>query len=190
MAYDYAGSWDRTAGHQSNWYPSPNQDGSTPFSTDAALKHYLKNGVRQDKIVIGMPLYGRAFQGTQGPGQSFNGVGEGSWENGVWDYKALPKSGCQVREDEAIVASWCMDPNAGVMISYDSPQVTKWKSKLITHYGLGGAMWWESSADKPIGHASLIETFVHECGGHVRLERQQNCLEYPESKYDNIRKPQ
>lgn len=87
MAYDFAGSWDHSAGHQANIYPSKKDGKTTPFSTDQAVRYYTSQGVHPSKIVIGMPLYGRAFQNTAGPGHSFSGVGEGSWENGVWDYK-------------------------------------------------------------------------------------------------------
>lgn len=87
MAYDFAGSWDAQAGHQANIFPSTRDAKTTPFSTDHAVRWYIDNGVAPGKIVVGMPLYGRAFQNTGGPGCGYSGTGEGSWENGVWDYK-------------------------------------------------------------------------------------------------------
>jgi chitinase len=91
MCYDYAGSWDRTCGHQANLYPSRSSPESTPFSTDQAVRYYISHGVPPEKMVIGMPLYGRAFCNTHGAGHGYEGCGEGSWEAGIWDYK-VPSS--------------------------------------------------------------------------------------------------
>jgi len=188
MAYDYAGSWDSLAGHQANLYPSRSNAGSTPFSTIAAVEHYTQSGVPPSKIVLGMPLYGRAFASTSGPGQSYTGIGEGSWEPGVWDFKALPRPGSTEHLDADIGASWSYDDSTKTMVTYDTAALVKQKAGFVGQKGLGGGMWWESSGDKPLGKGSLIEIFVSESGGSQRLEAANNCLEYPNSRFDNMRK--
>jgi chitinase len=87
MAYDFAGSWDQTAGHQANLYPHPQDPKQTPFSAQKAIADYLKDGVDSRKIVLGMPLYGRSFSSTDGPGCKYEGTAEGDWERGTHDYK-------------------------------------------------------------------------------------------------------
>jgi chitinase len=187
MAYDYAGSWDQTSGHQANLYASQHTPTSTPFSTEAAISYYTSNGVAPSKMVLGMPLYGRAFQNTAGPGTAYSGVGEGSWEQGIWDYKVLPKDGCTEQYDAQLGASWCFNPSTQTMITYDTPQMVQAKADYVKQKGLGGSMWWETSGDRTTGNGSLIEGFVTASGGKNALAEEQNCLEYPDSKYDNIR---
>lgn len=186
MAYDYAGSWDAKSGHQANWYPSVDNPDSTPFSTQKAIEDYIAAGVPASKIVVGMPLYGRAFMATQGPGQAYQGIGEGSWEKGIWDYKALPAPGAAVQTDDKVLASWSFDQASGTMVSFDTPDVVAKKAGLIKQMGLGGGMWWESSADKKAGE-SLVSTFVNTIGGVGALDQSSNLLAFPASKYDNLK---
>lgn len=79
MAYDYAGSWDTRANHQAAVF---DPDNSTGVSTDLAIRHFTSAGVPVNKLVMGIPLYGRSFCNTDGAGKAFQGVGKGSWEAG------------------------------------------------------------------------------------------------------------
>lgn len=183
MAYDYAGSWDATSGHQANLCAS--RDGKkTPFNTEQAVSYYESQGVRSDKIVLGMPLYGRAFDGTDGIGKGYSGIGQGSWENGVFDYKVLPLEGAEEKFDDEARASYSYDASKRQLVSYDTVQMAREKAEWIKRNRLGGGMWWESSADKA-GGESLIGNVVDVLG---RLETKSNCLEYPHSKFENLRK--
>lgn len=184
MAYDYAGSWGTISGHQANLYPSTSNPSSTPYSTKAAVDAYIAAGVPAGKIILGMPIYGRAFVGTDGPGKSYTSVGEGSWEAGIWDYKALPKAGANVITDSAVGATYSYDPSSRTMISYDTPSIVRTKVAYAKSQGLGGSMFWEASADKT-GADSLIGTALSSMGS---LDSTQNLLSYPNSKYDNIKK--
>lgn len=182
MAYDYAGAWDTTSGHQANLYPNTGNPKATPFSTDAAVKDYVTAGVPASKIVLGMPLYGRSFQSTSGLGQPFTGVGSGSWENGIWDYKVLPKAGAQEIFDATSGATYSYDANTKELISYDTPDMISKKVAYLKSKGLGGSMFWEASGDRTDGK-SLLLTSANALGG---LDSSNNLLSYPNSQYANL----
>jgi len=107
-----------------------------------------------------MPLYGRAFTNTTGIGQSFQGVGQGSWEAGVWDYKDLPHAGAQVHYDQESGATYSYDGNSKTLVSYDTLDMAKTKVQYIKKKGLGGAMWWELSGDRQDGGSIVTNVRV------------------------------
>ncbi|KAH9485400.1 Endochitinase B1 [Psilocybe cubensis] len=192
MAYDFSGSWDSAANHQANL------NGGT-LSASAAVDWYIGQGVLRDKIVLGIPLYGRSFLNTAGPGKPFSGQGQGTWEAGVYDYRALPLPGTNVTNDKSLGASWSYDANKKELISFDSEEVAKWKGEYIKRENLGGSMFWELSGDKGSSREGIetgpgkdvqpgksLVTIVKDAMGG--LEKSNNWLSYTESKFDNLKK--
>ncbi|KAB5563633.1 glycoside hydrolase family 18 protein [Coniochaeta sp. 2T2.1] len=183
MAYDYAGSWDSTSGHQANLYANPQNPAATKFNTEKAVGDYLAKGIPASKIVMGLPLYGRAFESTNGIGQPYSGIGEGSTQAGVWLYRDLPRSGAQEIYDDVAKASYSYDAAKKQLISYDTVASAVTKAQYLIRKGLGGAVFWEASGDRT-GAQSLVGTLATQMG---QLDNTQNLLSFPASQFDNIR---
>ena len=185
MAYDFAGSWDANSGHQANLSPNPSNPLSTPFSANKAVTDYIAAGVTASKIVLGMPLYGRAFQNTAGIGKPYTVVGTpdnvGSFEAGIWNFAVLPRAGATEVYDSVSGATYSYDATTKELISYDTKNQGIRKTTWLKSKGLGGAMFWETSNDKT-GAGSLIATV----GGQMTLEGSANLLRFPTSKYANL----
>ncbi|KAI1083212.1 glycoside hydrolase superfamily [Whalleya microplaca] len=179
MAYDYSGSWDTVSGHQSNVFGYTNNNISTRLSTHDAISYYEKQGIHPQKILMGLPLYGRAFEGTSGLGQNYSSVGEG----GVYYYKDLPRPGATVFYDDAAKATYSYDNKTRELISYDDVRSTHFKSRYIVNRHLGGAFFWEASGDRA-GAQSLVNTMSKDLSW---LDETRNNLYYPTSQYHNIR---
>ena len=185
MGYDYAGSWDTTSGHQANLYYESSNPNATKYSTEQALTDYIAAGVPADQIVLGMPVYGRSFEETAGIGLPYTGVGSGSWEDGVWDYKVLPRSGATEITDSVAGATYSYDSSTEELISYDTADMVATKVEYLLGKGLAGSMFWEASADRNDSQ-SLILTSFNSLGGSSALDSTENLLNYPNSTYANI----
>ena len=183
MAYDYAGSWDATTGHQANLYPSTANPTATKFSTARAVADYRARGIPARKLVLGLPLYGRAFASTTGLGKPYAGVGGGSFQNGVWLYKDLPRPGAVEMWDAVAGASYSFDSATGALVSYDTVASARRKAEYLVGEGLGGAVFWEASGDRE-GRESLVGAVREGMGA---LEGTENWLGYGDSVYENIR---
>lgn len=135
---------------------------------------------------------------TDGPGTPFQGIGQGSWESGVYDYRVLPLPGSYILRDEQSVASWTFNYQTKEMVSFDSELVGRMKGDWIRSEGLGGSMFWELSGDKGGAREGMesgpgkeaqpgksLVTVVKEAMGP--LDRSPNWLQYEGSQFDNMR---
>ncbi|KAI1750931.1 glycoside hydrolase superfamily [Xylaria castorea] len=183
MSYDYSGSWNPKSGHQANVFINKANVASTPLNTDDAVRHYESQGISGQKIVIGLPLYGRSFNGTSGLGQNYTSIGTGGPQPGVWYYKDLPKAGAREDFDEVAKATYSYDRVRRELISYDNVQSTAFKAEYVRNRRLGGTFFWEASGDRA-GHGSLIKTMSRSLDW---LDSTPNNLRYPTSQYMNIR---
>ncbi|KAL7904368.1 glycoside hydrolase family 18 protein [Trichoderma velutinum] len=182
MAYDYAGSWDTVSGQQSNVFTDRQNPDSTKFNTDQAVDAYLDRGIDPSKIVLGLPLYGRSFENTDGLGKPYSGIGPGTIEPGVYLYRDLPRPGATVYVNRYTLSAYSYDPSSRELVSFDNVETARLKAEYLQSRGLGGAVFWEASGDHT-GEESLIRTLAREMG---HLDYSGNMLEYPESRYANI----
>ncbi|KAG5635930.1 hypothetical protein H0H81_009643 [Sphagnurus paluster] len=180
MAYDYAGPWLNYTDNQANLFGGIR----TGVNTDMALKRYLSKGATASKITLGMPLYGRTFENTDGLGTAYDGVGPGTLEAGVYSYNTLPLVGAKVFENKTDGSSYSYDALKREFVSYDTPNIVKLKAKYIKAQGLAGSMFWELSTDK-VGELSLVGTSAKALGP---LDQTPNHISYPNSKWDNLRR--
>ncbi|QLH37553.1 MAG: glycoside hydrolase family 18 protein [Parachlamydiaceae bacterium] len=161
MAYDFHGAWEKTANHQAPLY----QNTSDPYpladryNVAYAVQSYLNAGVPSTKIVLGLPLYSRAWSGveTHGNGlfQISSNAASGTWENGILDYadlyqriQAEPNKYILFWDDEAKV-SWVFNPYVenGAFYTYEDLKTLQEKLNFIKEKQLRGAMFWEISGD-------------------------------------------
>lgn len=146
MAYDFAGPWGPETGHQAQLY-------GTPTSGYSAVDYVLTQGVSPRKVILGVPVYGRSFLGSTGPGQRYTGTGG---EDGVFDYSDLPRPGAQETHDPQAGAAACVGADGG-FVTYDIPATVKQKAEFVISSKLGGLFYWHICSDAR-GPRSLIET--------------------------------
>jgi chitinase len=154
MGYDFAGSWTELSGHQAQLHSPPNPHNAfAKRSVEKGVEYLQAHGVPPKKILIGIPVYGRSFLGVTGVGQPLRGEGG---ENGIFEYKDLPRPGTEEITDRKLGAAFCVGGDGG-FVSYDNPETVKMKAKFAKERKIAGLFYWTGTydADTP---RSLVET--------------------------------
>jgi len=117
------------------------------WSVEGTARVFKEAGVPREKIVIGVPFYGRGFTGVpnvnDGLFQPFTGTMSPDYHTIEADFLTKfqrfwhPEAG----------APWLYDAESGTMLSYDDPDAIAGKTYFVREQGLGGVMLWELSGD-------------------------------------------
>lgn len=129
MAYDFAGPWSHKCGHHAQLYAH----GKDETSGAAGVQYLMSQNFPSNKILLGIPLFGRSFLNTSGPGHKFKGA---AGEDGSIEYNDLPRKGTKEQLDKRVVAAQCVGGDAG-FVSYDNPDTVKTKASFCKQKGLG-----------------------------------------------------
>jgi len=167
MSYDFHGTWENLTGHQSALTGDP-----IGYDIGTAVNAYLVNGVPAEKLVLGNPLYTRAWTGVQANADDYGvadfgyndvsgGAAPGSFEKGVYDYKDLLNQyragGWQLIWDDNSQAAYLWNQAQKIYSSFETPGTIALKSAWAREKGLGGVMFWDLSNDATGDKNSLVK---------------------------------
>lgn len=130
-------------------------DPTPGLNIDVSLRAYLDAGVPADKLLLGIPFYGRGYGGVPNVNNGLFQPATGrpaNWRDRDGDWNVLSRTRLQdpryVRhwEPEARVP-WLYDSTSGTWVSYDDPQSVREKVAYVRERGLGGVVIWELGGD-------------------------------------------
>lgn len=149
MCYDYFGAWDKKIGLNA---PLSNDN---ELNVEFSIDYFIKLGAPLEKLMLGLPFYGRTFITTQdgnlGDDSDDKGFpGPFTRENGFMGYNEI----CQALSStsEEWKSQWDVESSEALakvqlnnetrVVSYDSPRSIANKVRYAMKKGLGGVMVW------------------------------------------------
>ena len=147
MGYDLHGPWDTSADFNAPLYTPSGASPQGKSSIADSVQAYLDKGIPAEKLVLGMPLYGYAYQGVSSQN---NGLYSTYTSAKSVSYRTLKKyylsnaAYRQYRHQEAQVPYLY---GSRTFISYDDAESLAAKAALARSRDLGGIGFWELSQD-------------------------------------------
>ncbi|KAI1003490.1 hypothetical protein K3495_g4716 [Podosphaera aphanis] len=157
MAYDFNGPWSATSGYHGQLYAR----GADENSGSAAVDYATSAGFPAAKLLFGIPVYGRSFLGATGPKQKYSGHGG---EEGTFEYKNLPRPGCEEVTNTHVVAASCNGGDGG-FVSYDNAETVRIKGEYVRKKKLAGLFYWTGTSDVHLNSRSLISAGFNALNG-------------------------
>lgn len=152
MAYDLAG-FDRITGHHSALYP----DEDRPLSGARAVKTLVNGGCPAEKILLGMPAYGRVWRQVSGGGDGLGQRANTSGNKSISfdELLKLEKQGYTRYFDEKAKVPWWFD--GSTFVSGDDDRSIAHKGQWVVDNGLQGIAVWQYTQDAEGAMLSMLD---------------------------------
>jgi len=146
MTYDFHSGGSR-AGFNSALF-NHDDPGNARLNTHDAVQAIVAKGVPRNKLVVGVPFYGRGWRGVE----SSNPWGDVTGTMQVGGYRIIAetflKTPGYVRSwDDVAKVPWLYNAEKKEWITYEDPQSMRLKGEYVVAQNLAGAMFWELSND-------------------------------------------
>jgi len=149
MAYDFYSGLSTVSGHHAN-LKKTDWPGAADISAEIAAERHIKAGVPAEKLVIGVPFYGRYWRGVpetnHGLYQQGTSVGSYKIYSDILN-NYLNKNTFTRYWDPSADAPYLYSKDSAMVISYEDPESLTLKTKWVKEKKLGGIMFWEYSCD-------------------------------------------
>lgn len=150
MTYDFYGEGSITTGHHANLYPSSSDNSKNIRSAINAVQQHVNAGIPINKIVLGVPFYGRWWKGVM---PTNNGLYQEIFgKTGTFNYDAIAdslknKTGFVESWDESAKTPYIWREKDSLFMTYDNEKSIKYKMDYIKNKDLGGIMFWQFNGD-------------------------------------------
>lgn len=155
MSYDFHGAWESSTNFHAPLYhdsADPSTGVLAKYNINDAVTALVAAGMPRNKILLGVPFYGRGWKGV-GAGPTANGLYQaasgpapGLYEAGIEDYKVL-KDKAGTRWYHPVTKQLFLFTSGGEWWSYDDPTVISTKMQYVRDQSLRGAFSWELDGD-------------------------------------------
>ncbi|GAB3888023.1 glycoside hydrolase family 18 protein [Spirosoma agri] len=145
MTYDIYHGNDKVTGHHSNLYQSKKGNQSRNSSADGVDGH-IKAGVPANKIVLGIPFYGRGWADVNPQDNGLYQPATGKHSFISYDEladKYISKNGFTRYWDADAQAPYLWNPTSRMFISYADEESFDHKVEYVKSKHLAGVMFWE-----------------------------------------------
>jgi chitinase len=162
MTYDFNGSWEPNAGHNSPLFPPERGDSSR--SVDSAFRLYHAfYGIPSQKIGLGIPFYGHTFTKCSAIGDPQ--AGSDTSHFAAWGARYIDIAGAmnhfERHWDTLAQVPYLVSKEWNMLVSYDDQASVRAKADYAVEKRVGGIIIWEITGDyMPDGSHPLLDA-VH-----------------------------